>query len=93
MFAIGSAFPWANEHRVLLSILFVLLVTFANLRGARESGTVFAIPTYGFVVSILFLVVIGLVRVPRWLSTGRRQLGPDPGRPRRRRRRSARSRS
>jgi len=37
-------------------------VTFANLRGARESGTVFAIPTYGFVISILFLVVIGLVR-------------------------------
>src|SRR6476619_4395522 len=62
VFAIGAAFAWANEHRVLLSILFVLLVTFANLRGARESGTVFAIPTYGFVISILFLVVIGLVR-------------------------------
>src|SRR6476469_6194949 len=62
VFAIGSAFAWANEHRVLLSILFVLLVTFANLRGARESATVFAIPTYGFVISIRFLVVIGLVR-------------------------------
>ena len=43
VFAIGSAFGWANEHRVFLSIFFVLLVTFANLRGARESGTVFAI--------------------------------------------------
>jgi amino acid transporter len=62
VFAIGSAFAWANEHRVLLSILFVLLVTFANLRGARESGTVFAIPTYGFVVSILLLVAVGLAR-------------------------------
>ncbi|TMK14525.1 MAG: APC family permease [Actinobacteria bacterium] len=62
VFAIGSAFEWANEHRVLLSILFVLLVTFANLRGARESGTVFAIPTYGFVISILVLVMIGLAR-------------------------------
>ena len=50
VFAIGSAFPWANEHKVLLSILFVALVTIANLRGARESGTLFAIPTYGFVV-------------------------------------------
>src|SRR5439155_1110590 len=60
VFAIGSAFGWANEHRVLLSMLFVLLVTFANLRGARESGTVFAIPTYGFVASILLLVAIGI---------------------------------
>jgi amino acid transporter len=62
VFAIGSAFEWANEHRVFLSIAFVLLVTFANLRGARESGTVFAIPTYGFVASILVLVLVGFVR-------------------------------
>jgi amino acid transporter len=62
VFAIGSAFPWANEHRVLLSIFFVAFVTIANLRGARESGTLFAIPTYGFVLSILALVSIGFVR-------------------------------
>jgi amino acid transporter len=62
VFAIGSAFAWANQNKVLLSVFFVLLVTFANLRGARESGTVFAIPTYGFVVSILVLVFVGLVR-------------------------------
>src|SRR5262249_48332390 len=61
VFAIGSAFPAANEHKVLLSIMFVWLVTIANLRGARESGTLFAIPTYGFVVSILIMVVIGFV--------------------------------
>jgi amino acid transporter len=62
VFAIGSAFSWANDHRVALSIFFVALVTFANLRGARESGTLFAIPTYGFVASILILVAIGMVR-------------------------------
>src|SRR5436190_8929657 len=62
VFAIGSAFAWANEHRVLLSILFVIIVTLANLRGARESGTLFAIPTYGFVISILVLVAAGLVK-------------------------------
>ncbi|MGZ4148594.1 MAG: APC family permease [Actinomycetota bacterium] len=62
VFAIGSAFEWANEHKVLLSIFFVVLVTFANLRGARESGTLFAIPTYGFVVSILILVAVGLTK-------------------------------
>src|SRR5436853_74654 len=62
VFAIGSAFPWANEHKVVLSIMFVGLVTVANLRGARESGTLFAIPTYGFVVSILILIGVGAVR-------------------------------
>src|SRR5204862_5179040 len=62
VFAIGSAFEWANEHKVLLSIVFVTLVTFANLRGARESGTLFAIPTYGFVTSILILFLVGFVR-------------------------------
>jgi amino acid transporter len=62
VFAIGSAFPWANDHRVLLSIGFVLLITFANLRGTKESGIVFAIPTYGFVVSIMMLIGYGFVR-------------------------------
>ena len=62
VFAIGSAYPPANEHKVLLSIFFVWLVTIANLRGARESGTVFAMPTYGFVVSILLLIAIGFVQ-------------------------------
>ncbi|MGA9161989.1 MAG: APC family permease [Actinomycetota bacterium] len=62
VFAIGSAYPPANEHKVALSIFFVWLVTIANLRGARESGTLFAIPTYGFVVSILALVVLGFVQ-------------------------------
>jgi amino acid transporter len=61
VFAIGSALPWANEHRVALSIFFVLFVTLLNLRGARESGTLFAIPTYGFILSILALIAVGLV--------------------------------
>ena len=60
VFAIGSAFPVANDHKVLLSIAFVWLVTIANLRGSRESGTLFAIPTYGFVAAILATIAIGL---------------------------------
>src|SRR5215210_1014062 len=62
VFAIGSAFPWANEHKVVLSLIFVTFVTLTNLRGAKECGTLFAIPTYGFVISILFLIAIGVVR-------------------------------
>ena len=60
VFAIGSAFPAANDHKVLLSIGFVWLVTIANLRGARESGTLFAVPTYGFVAAIMATIAIGL---------------------------------
>src|SRR3954465_3381512 len=62
VFAIGSAFPWANQHRVALSLMFIVLITLANLRGTRESGTLFAIPTYGFVASIYVLLLGGFVR-------------------------------
>lgn len=62
VFAIGSAFPAANEHKVLLSIFFVWFVTFANLRGTKESGVLFAIPTYGFVVSILVMIALGIAQ-------------------------------
>ena len=62
VFAIGSALPAANEHRVILAIGFVWLVTIANLRGTKESGVLFAIPTYGFVVSIIILIVVGFVQ-------------------------------
>jgi len=61
VFAIGSALPLANDHKVVLSIGFVWLVTFANLRGTKESGTIFAIPTYGFVVCILIMIALGFV--------------------------------
>ena len=61
VFAIGSAFPAANDHRVILSIFFVWFVRIANLRGTRESGILFAVPTYGFVVSILIMITVGLV--------------------------------
>jgi amino acid transporter len=60
VFAIGSALPAANEHKVILAIAFVWLVTIANLRGTKESGVLFAIPTYGFVASIMILVGVGL---------------------------------
>jgi amino acid transporter len=62
VFAIGSALPTANEHAVALSIFFVAFVTLANLRGSKESGVLFAIPTYGFVLSIGTLVALGLAQ-------------------------------
>jgi amino acid transporter len=55
--ALTSAAPSLTSHKVALSLLFVLLLTLANLRGVRESGILFAVPTYAFVVA--FFVMIG----------------------------------
>jgi amino acid transporter len=62
VFAIVSAVPSLSEHRVVLSIGFVIFMMLANLRGVRESGTLFAVPTYGFIVTILVMIGLGLVR-------------------------------
>jgi amino acid transporter len=62
VFAMTSALPSLAPYKVELSLGFVLLVTLANLRGVRESGTLFAIPTYAFIVSIFILVVTGMAR-------------------------------
>lgn len=60
--AISSAFPEAHDYRVVLSVLAIVLITWANLRGVRESGTLFAFPTYAFVGGVLVVVALGLVR-------------------------------
>jgi amino acid transporter len=62
VFAITSAAPGLADHRVALSIGFVAFITLANLRGVRESGILFAVPTYGFVLSIYAVLATGLVR-------------------------------
>jgi amino acid transporter len=59
--AIVSAAPGLTALKVELAIGFIAFVTLMNLRGTKESGTLFAIPTYGFVLSIYALLVAGLV--------------------------------
>ena len=63
--ALTSAVPWLLTHRVLLGIAFTAAIAYANLRGVRESGRVFAVPTYLFIVTFGALVGTGLVR---WLT-------------------------
>jgi amino acid transporter len=59
--AITSAVPSLVPHAVSLSLLFIVLICLANLRGVRESGTAFALPTYGFIVAVFaMLAVAGL---------------------------------
>jgi amino acid transporter len=58
-----SAFPALNPARVTINLAFVLLLTALNLRGVRESGRIFAVPTYLFVVGVLVLIASGLVEL------------------------------
>ncbi|HEX3980401.1 MAG TPA: amino acid permease [Acidimicrobiales bacterium] len=60
--AIISAVPALGHDAVPLSIGFVLLLAYGNLRGIREAGRVFAIPTYFFITNMAVLIVAGLVR-------------------------------
>ncbi len=62
VFNLASAFPALHAITVPLIVVAILLVMGVNLRGIRESGTVFALPTYVFVVSVILLVVVGVVR-------------------------------
>jgi amino acid transporter len=61
--AIYSLVPSVQPYRVEICLGVVLLVTIANLRGIREAGNIFAVPTYIFVVGVLALIGYGLLRV------------------------------
>jgi amino acid transporter len=60
---IGSAVPFFAQHKLSVALVLVALLAAINLRGIRESGTAFAIPTYGFMAAILGMVAYGLVRI------------------------------
>jgi amino acid transporter len=60
--AITSAAPSLVEHKVALSIGFVILLTLANLRGVKEAGVLFALPTYGFVAIVYAMLAVGFLR-------------------------------
>jgi amino acid transporter len=60
--ALTSAFPQWHVNRVEMTLGFVLVLMLGNLRGIRESGRIFAIPTYMFVVSLLGLIAFGAWR-------------------------------
>ncbi|MEJ2579472.1 MAG: APC family permease, partial [Kineosporiaceae bacterium] len=62
----SSAIPLLRGHEALLAVSVVVVLMTMNLRGVRESGTAFAVPTYAFMVAILGMTLFGLVR----LATG-----------------------
>ncbi|GIH99635.1 DNA-binding protein [Planobispora takensis] len=60
---VGATIPFVAEHKPMVAILIVLLLTMVNLRGIRESGTAFAIPTYAFMAAVLGLIAYGFFRL------------------------------
>ncbi len=60
---IGSAIPFVYEHKVFFAVSAILLVMSMNLRGVRESGLAFAIPTYAFIVGVVAMLGWGLFRI------------------------------
>jgi amino acid transporter len=58
-----SAVPEAHDYKLAIGVAAIVLITIGNLRGLRESGNIFAIPTYLFVVSAIAMIAIGLFRI------------------------------
>ncbi|MCB2146557.1 MAG: APC family permease [Deltaproteobacteria bacterium] len=60
--AVTSAFPELTDYKIWIALLAILIITWINLRGVRESGTIFAVPTYAFVIGVLLTIIVGTVR-------------------------------
>jgi amino acid transporter len=61
--ALVSAFPGLTPYTVALSVAFICLIAYGNLRGVKESGRIFAVPTYFFIVNMAVLLGVGLARM------------------------------
>jgi amino acid transporter len=60
--ALVSAFPKLEPHTLALCLLILLILTVVNMRGVKDTGSAFLIPTYVFVGTLLFVIVVGAVR-------------------------------
>ena len=60
---LASAFPAMNGHLTLIAVLVVATIAVMNLRGVKESGIAFAIPTYCFVGAVALMVVTGVIKL------------------------------
>lgn len=60
---LGSVVPWVATHKVAISIIAIAVLTAMNLRGIRESGGAFAVPTYGFMIVMIGMVLTGFFKI------------------------------
>src|SRR6476659_5338242 len=58
----GTSIAWIADYRVSIGVGFIVFICLANLRGVRESGSFFAMPTYAFLISFLFMIGFGLIK-------------------------------
>lgn len=71
--ALSVLFPWFLSHEIGLSLIMLTLIGWVNLRGVKEAGQIFALPTYSFVAMVAVLLITGAGQ--RLLSAG---FTPDP---------------
>lgn len=74
--AITSAFPALHDHRILIAVAMITVLTIMNLRGVTESASVLAVPVYLFVIAIFVLIVSGVVK---YLTGGVQASAPEFG--------------
>jgi amino acid transporter len=74
--ALGAALPWAYQNRVAVGLAVILFVMVGNLRGLRESGNIFAAPTYLYVFSFGAVLLYGVFR---WMTGTLPQHVSPPG--------------
>jgi amino acid transporter len=60
---IGALVPFVGQHKVQFAVVAILILTAVNLRGVRESGVAFAIPTYAFIFGVGAMIIWGLTRI------------------------------
>ncbi|SFE91178.1 amino acid/polyamine/organocation transporter, APC superfamily [Actinacidiphila alni] len=60
---LGSAVPFFAEHKQLGAVGMIIILMLMNLRGVRESGTIFAIPTYAFVFGVFCMIAWGILKI------------------------------
>ncbi len=72
--ALYSAFGWLRPYRVPIALVFIAIIAWGNLRGVKESGRMFAVPTYAFLVSMFLMIGVGIYHA----ATGTLQHTPAP---------------
>lgn len=81
--SLASTWGYTNlaDYRVELALVCIAIITMINLRGVKESGTIFSVPTYVFVFSMLALIVIGIVEMVSTPGGSRPLVAPPNGFP------------
>src|ERR1700743_1874858 len=65
-FAVVSAIPRLGPYHLEITVAALLLISYANLRGMKEAGRIFAVPVYSFIIMLVVMIVTGVVRQIFW---------------------------